>query len=283
MAKKDRGLGRGLEALLSGDVQILNNEQVVEIAIEKLAPRKDQPRTRFSEKAIQELAESIVSHGMLQPLLVRPQGETYEIIAGERRWRAAQVAGLSQLPALIRQLGDREAAEISLVENIQREDLTVVEEAKAYKSLMETYGYTQEQLAEKVGKSRVHVANTIRILTLPAKVVSMVEEGLITAGHARALLSLPDAAVQIHAAADIVKEHLSVRAAEKRAKETRAAKRNPTQEPGKKPLELLELEEQMQQHFSTRVEFIPGQRGGKIQITYYDNDDLERIMELLKL
>lgn len=283
MAKKERGLGRGLDALLSTDLHGLDSEQIIHIEIERITPRPGQPRTFFNEETIRELAQSIKEHGLLQPLLLRAQGDCFEIIAGERRWRAAQMAGMDRLPAMVREIGDREAAEISLIENIQRDDLSAVEEARAYRHLLDKYNYTQERVAEIIGKSRAHVANTMRILSLPAEVLQMIETGQLTAGHARTLLALPDAGAQLHQAAEIVDKKMSVREAEaQRRGRKRAAKRSLEEARIKTP-DILDLEDRLQEHFSTRVDIYPGSRGGKIQISYYDGEDLERILELLRL
>ncbi|MGI6467701.1 MAG: ParB/RepB/Spo0J family partition protein [Syntrophomonadaceae bacterium] len=282
MAKKERGLGRGLDALLSTtNLMGLESPQIVNLEIEQLVPRQGQPRTRFDEDTLQELAESIKSQGLLQPLLVRPKGNQYEIIAGERRFRAARLAGLEMLPVVIKDIADHQAAEISLVENIQREDLNAVEEARAYRHLMDKYGYTQEKVAAIVGKSRAHVANTMRILSLPQEILQMIEAGQLTAGHARTLLTLPDARSQLLRAGEIIKNKLSVRQAEAKGRPGRKqGKKSAVAKPAK-PAEIIDLEERLQQQFSTRVEIYPGPRGGKIQISYYGEDDLQRILELL--
>ena len=282
MAKKERGLGRGLDALLSTtNLMGLESPQIVNLEIEQLVPRQGQPRTRFDEDTLQELAESIKSQGLLQPLLVRPKGNQYEIIAGERRFRAARLAGLEMLPVVIKDIADHQAAEISLVENIQREDLNAVEEARAYRHLMDKYGYTQEKVAAIVGKSRAHVANTMRILSLPQEILQMIEAGQLTAGHARTLLTLPDARSQLLRAGEIIKNTLSVRQAEAKGRPGRKqGKKSAVAKPAK-PAEIIDLEERLQQQFSTRVEIYPGPRGGKIQISYYGEDDLQRILELL--
>jgi ParB family chromosome partitioning protein len=282
VAKKERGLGRGLDALLSTtNLMGLESPQIVNLEIEQLVPRQGQPRTRFDEDTLQELAESIKSQGLLQPLLVRPKGNQYEIIAGERRFRAARLAGLEMLPVVIKDIADHQAAEISLVENIQREDLNAVEEARAYRHLMDKYGYTQEKVAAIVGKSRAHVANTMRILSLPQEILQMIEAGQLTAGHARTLLTLPDARSQLLRAGEIIKNKLSVRQAEAKGRPGRKqGKKSAVAKPAK-PAEIIDLEERLQQQFSTRVEIYPGPRGGKIQISYYGEDDLQRILELL--
>jgi ParB family chromosome partitioning protein len=283
VANKERGLGRGLDALLSPDLQGLDSQQIVEIELGLIVPRPGQPRTRFKAESIRELAQSILSHGLLQPLLLRPQGNKYEIIAGERRFRAAQQAGLEKVPAIVRAIKDYEAAEISLIENIQRDDLNAVEEARAYRNLMNNYGYTQERVSEIIGKSRAHVANTMRILALPEEILQMIEAGQLSAGHARTLLALPDAQAQIKQAADIVQNKLSVRQAEAKGRSTKkTVRRTIEQIPVKNP-DIKDLEERLQQHCMTRVEIFTGPKGGKIQISYYDDEDLQRILDLLGL
>lgn len=273
-----RGLGRGLDALLSNDLDLEGSQQqVCNIAVDTIKAAKNQPRKKFDQPALQELAESIKEHGMLQPILVRPDGDEYEIIAGERRFRAAQLAGLINIPVIIREIDDRRAAEISLVENIQRDDLTVLEEAAAYRNMIDNFSYTQEMLAEKIGKSRAHVANTVRILTLPKEVIKMIEEGKLSAGHARSIMALGPAHEQVAAAREIVSEKLSVRATEKKIKLVIERKRKiPIKE-----LEIAELEEKMEKHFGTKAEIKDKRFGGKIELTYYNQEDLERIIELM--
>lgn len=275
MPKKERGLGRGLDALFS-----IGNEgyiEITELDIGIIIARDDQPRKIFNEESLQELAASLSEHGVLQPVLVREKGDKYEIIAGERRWRAAQIAGLHTIPAVIRQLDDSQAGEISLIENLQREDLTAVEEAQAYRQMMERYKYTQEMLAQKIGKSRSHIANTLRILNLPPSILEMIESGELSAGHARAILSLPGQKEQLAAAREITKKGMSVRDAEKRAKTRRVIQEFVFE----KPPEVLDLEEKLQKHFGTKAEIFTMNKGGRIQITYYSDEELERIMEML--
>lgn len=275
MAKKERGLGRGLEALLpSGE---LDAAPIMNLELNRIVPQLNQPRKSFEDSALQELVDSIREHGVLQPVLVRPKGDDYEIIAGERRWRAARLAGLDRLPALVKDIEDIRAAEISLVENLQREDLSAIEEALAFKNLLERCQYTQEQVAARVGKSRAYVANTIRLLNLSPEIIEMIEQKKISPGHARALLSLRSPREQMAAAKDIINNKLSVRQAEKRTK--------PRKEPARsdlgKSLELMELEERLQSLLGTRVEISPGRGGGKIEIAYYSEEELERLIEIL--
>ncbi|ABI69854.1 ParB/RepB/Spo0J family partition protein [Syntrophomonas wolfei] len=279
MQKKGRGLGRGLEALLSNELAFDETQELTQIKVDEIVLRKDQPRKNFDEKSLQELADSIQEHGLLQPLIVRHRQDGFELVAGERRWRAAQIAGLIQVPALIREMDDVQAAEVSLVENIQRDDLSAVEEAMAYKYMMDNYGYTQEVLAEKLGKSRPHIANMVRMLALPEQVLTMLERQEITAGHARAILSLPTAAEQIAAAKEIVAGRLSVRETEKKAKSI--IKRKQVEK--KRDPVIMELEERMESYFSSRTKVMQKGRGGTIEISFYSLEDLERIVELIGL
>jgi len=275
VVKKERGLGRGLDALFS-----LENEgqiEITEIDINMIVAREDQPRKKFDQESLKELAKSLEEHGILQPVLVREKEGRYELVAGERRWRAAKMAGLQTIPVIIRQLDDSQAGELSLIENLQREDLTAVEEAQAYRLMMERYQYTQEMLSQKIGKSRSHIANTLRILNLPFSILEMLESGKISAGHARALLSLPGPKEQLAAAREIANQGMSVRETEKRTKPRKVIQEFVFE----KPAEILDLEERLQKHLGTKAEIFALNEGGKIQITYYSNEELERIMEML--
>lgn len=296
MPKQERGLGRGLDALFAGAMEDGDNSRVVEIDIKDIVARADQPRRKFDEEPLQELAESLKEHGVLQPLLVRKHGKRYEIVAGERRWRAAELAGIDRIPVLIKEIDDIEAAEISLIENLQREDLSLTEEARAFRQMIERYGYTQELLAKKLGKSRTHVTNTMRIMNLPDGILAMIDEGKISAGHARALLSLGNAEQQLAVAGEIVEKGLSVRAVEEKARQKKGNSRLvKTVEvfdiPGATKLdrsqqrspEIAELEEKMQERWGTRVDIKPSNQGGRIMIAYYNDEDLNRILELLGL
>lgn len=278
MAKKEKGLGRGLDALLGGALGEAGEGQVSEVSIQVLAARADQPRKRFNEETLSELADSIRQHGLLQPLLVRPGGKGYEIIAGERRWRAAQLAGLETVPVIVREINEQEAAEISLIENLQREDLTVIEEALAYRGLIQKHGYTQEELAQKLGKSRAHIANTMRMLGLPEEVLEMLSAKALTAGHARAILALPDRERQVVVAREIAAAGISVRQTEDKIRRDKA-QRNP----GKKQrsVEIEDLEEMLQKRFGTRVEVAGNGKAGKISLHFYSLEELDRILQLL--
>ncbi len=278
MRAKERGLGRGLDALFSGEMNFDEGVPVTEIDIASIIAGEDQPRRVFDKESLSELADSIKEHGILQPILVRPRGGDYEIIAGERRWRAAKLAGLDLVPVIIREIDDIQAAEISLIENLQRDDLSVAEEAHAYKNMIDNYGYTQELVARKIGKSRAHIANTIRILNLPVEILEMIQDRRLTAGHARSLLALGESATQIAAAREIIEGKLSVRETEKRVKRKGFAA---GQSERKKSLEIQELERKLENLFGSRAEIVEYRKGGKIQISFYDDDDLTRISELL--
>ncbi|HNX28204.1 MAG TPA: ParB/RepB/Spo0J family partition protein [Syntrophomonadaceae bacterium] len=273
MPKKERGLGRGLDALFTN-----NNETISELDITLIKPRNDQPRKKFNEESLSELAESINQHGVLQPLLVRPRGGKYEIVAGERRWRAAKIAGLSTINVIIKNINNQEAAEISLIENLQRDDLSVMEEAQAYKNMMEKHAFTQEMIADRIGRSRSYIANVMRILNLPSDIISLIEEQKISASHARTLLALPTDEERIAAALEIIEGKMSVRQIEKSVRVSR--KLNGIQ---KKSIEISEIEIQMQKYFGTKAEIITRKKGGKIEITYYSDEELERILDLFRM
>ena len=225
MAAKKSGLGKGLEALFAENA-VEEQGKAITLRLLEIEPNRDQPRKQFDEEALSELSASIAQHGILQPLLVRPlPGGGYQLVAGERRWRAARMAGLEEVPAVIRELTDREAAELAMIENLQREDLNPMEEAKGYQTLMETYGMTQEEAARAVNKSRPAVANALRLLQLPDEVAEMVAEGRLSAGHARALLSFSEEE-RLPAAQEAAEKGLTVRELERRAKAARAPKKN---------------------------------------------------------
>ena len=225
MAAKKSGLGKGLEALFAENA-VEEQGKAITLRLLEIEPNRDQPRKQFDEEALSELSASIAQHGILQPLLVRPlPGGGYQLVAGERRWRAARMAGLEEVPAVIRELTDREAAELAMIENLQREDLNPMEEAKGYQTLMETYGMTQEEAARAVNKSRPAVANALRLLQLPDEVAEMVAEGRLSAGHARAVLSFSEEE-RLPAAQEAAEKGLTVRELERRAKAARAPKKN---------------------------------------------------------
>lgn len=275
MGKIERGLGRGLDALFSSSPDYkYDTEEISQIDMDLIIARENQPRQNFDVEALNELAKSIEEHGLLQPVLVRPLGNKYEIIAGERRYRAAKIANIEFLPVVIKDITDNEAFEIALVENLQREDLSIIEEAHAYKNMIEKFNYSQEEVAKKIGKSRVHVANTLRILNLPPEILQMLDDKLITPGHARTLLSVTDSQEQIKLAEEIINGKISVREAEEKAKTRKG-------QIVTKPIEIIEIEDMLQKHLATKAEVVPKKKGGSIQISYYNEDDLKRILDLL--
>ena len=283
MAKIKPGLGRGLDLLIPADDENEESKDSVLLNISEVEPNRDQPRKKFSEESLKELAASIEQHGVIQPIIVIKKDDYYEIVAGERRWRAARMAGLTKIPALIREYSDRELSEIALIENIQREDLTPIEEAKAYKALIEEYGITQEELSGRVSKSRAAIANSMRLLKLDEEVRNMLEEGIISAGHARALLVLEKNSDQVKAAQEIIKNSLSVRDTEKLVK-------NWGKTPVKKEEKRLpendfvyrDLEGKMADSLGTKVRIAnKADKTGKIEIEYFSDEELERIFGII--
>ncbi|RLA92967.1 MAG: chromosome partitioning protein ParB [Deltaproteobacteria bacterium] len=276
MAKRS-GLGKGLDALLRG----LEGEGEAEVflcEVEELSPNPFQPRRDLGEEALEELARSIEQKGLLQPLLVRRKGEGYEIIAGERRWRAAQRAGLKRVPVILKEASDQEVLEMALVENLQRQDLNPLEEAEAYKRLMEEFGYTQEEVARRVGKDRSSVANTLRLLKLPPEVKEALREGRITAGHARALLAAGSPQEQLRLYQKVLREGLTVRDVEREAR-SRGTARRATEAYDPDTEALLE---ELRHLLKTQVR-ISYQRGkGKLEIEFYSLEDLERIVDVIR-
>lgn len=255
------------------------------IKMSMIEPNREQPRKQFGEDALLELAESIKQFGILQPLLVQKKGDYYEIIAGERRWRASKLAGIKEIPVIIKEFSDQEAVEISLIENIQREDLNPIEEAVAYKRLMEEFHLKQDAIAERVSKSRTAVTNSMRLLKLDDRVQQMLIDEMITTGHARALLAIEDPEIQVMAATKVFDEKLSVRETEKLVKEIL----NPAPEKQEKPVDeaqnlvYQQLEEKIKQIIGSKVAIHRKNNDkGKIEIEYYSKDELERIIELLE-
>ena len=283
MAKSaKKGLGTGLGALLGSETVAESTSKPSSLPISKVEPKADQPRTTFDEVALTELSESIKQHGIIQPITVRklPSGY-YQIIAGERRWRAARMAGLKEVPVNIIEADDKLAAELALVENLKRADLNPVEEAKGYQRLIKEFGLTQEEAAQAVGKSRPAVTNAMRLLTLPAEVVELLEAGMLSAGHARALLAIQEDDLKIEAAKMIVAKGLSVRQTESLA--VSLGKRKEKNE--KKPvgIDYLALAaKQLETSLGRKVRMTEGKKGGKIELEYYDADDREALMDALR-
>ncbi len=284
-------LGRGLEALISTAtatraaegstaIGVAEDHAVVELPIDDIGPNPFQPRTRFDDEALKELADSIRASGVLQPVLVRRIGsnEDYQLVAGERRLRAAQVAGLTCIPAIIREYDDRQMMELSIIENIQRENLNPIDEAKAYQSLIERVGLTHDQVSERVGKQRSSITNSLRLLSLPPEVMDMVSRGTLSAGHARAVLSLESAGEQLATARYVVAKGFSVRRTE--ALVRRKLRKGHSRAPRAQKLEGLgEWETKLQQRFGTHVAIAPGRKGGKVEFEFYSQEDLERLLE----
>ena len=282
--KTELGLGRGLNALLGDPDLPEQNEGSVSLPISQVEPGLNQPRKRFDEEALSDLAESIRVHGIIQPLTVRRLASGYyQIIAGERRWRAAKAAGLREVPAVIIEADDRKVMELGLIENLQREDLNPAEEARGYRTLMEEYGLTQEQVARQMGKSRPAITNTLRLLALPDEVMKLVEENTLSAGHARAILGAPTAALQKEAAARVVKEQFSVRQTEALIKSLQKEKkeRPKTQGPDLS-LYLGELEKDLSGRFGRKVKIAHKGKKGRIELEYYSDQDLEALLALLR-
>lgn len=283
-----RGLGKGLDSLIPAGIneskEIKQAETIVKIA--KVEPNRDQPRKNFDEDALQELADSIKQFGLLQPILVQDRKEYYEIIAGERRWRAAKLAGLKEVPVIIRNYTNQEIVEISLIENIQREDLNPIEEALAYKRLLEEFHLKQDEVAERVSKSRTAVTNSMRLLKLCDGVQQMIIDDMLSTGHARALIPIEDTDMQLQLAQKIFDEKLSVREVEKIVKgilkpDTNKAKKEET--PQNIQYIYQDIENRLKEKLSRKVEISSkGKNGaGKIEIEFYSNDDLDRLIELL--
>ncbi len=280
MAKKG-GLGRGLDDLYNENN---TNGSASTLNINEIEPNRDQPRKIFNEKALEELSKSIEQNGIIQPLLVRPMLDgSYQLIAGERRWRAARMAGLTEVPVTIREMTDEEASVFALIENLQREDLNPVEEAEGMKSLIETYGFTQEEAAARVGKSRTAITNTLRLLKLPEAVLNMLGEGKISAGHARALLGLDDEEKMLLIAEQIIKEDLSVRQVEKIVKyANKGEKTKPVKRTQKRDKYYDEVELALTEALGRPVKVYLGKGGkGTLEFEFYGKDDLTKLAKEL--
>ncbi len=282
MNKQSRGLGRGLEALIP---TMSEQEVVKELLITDIVANKYQPRNEFNEEALEELAESINQYGLLQPVIVRKVLNGYELIAGERRWRAAQKNGAKTIPAIVREYSDIETTEIALIENLQRENLNAIEEAGAYQRLVNEFGLTQEELAKKIGRSRSHIANFIRLLNLPEIVQEYVSRGTLTMGQVRPLLTLESEDLQIEAAEYIIAEDLSARDAEKLVKklmkDPQVLQEELEEEEYKEDVFVVEAEDVLKMALGTKVKIKPGKKKSKIEIEFYSADDLERLVEVL--
>ncbi len=281
MALKKGGLGRGLDALMI-DSSTEDGGKTVTLRLTEVSPNPDQPRRQFDDDALGELAASVEKHGILQPLLVRPMPDgSYQIVAGERRWRAARMAGLTEVPVVIRELSDRETSELALIENLQREDLNPMEEALGYQRLIEQYDMTQEKVANAVNKSRPAVANAIRLLALPKAAAELVASGALSAGHARALLPLEDEALIVATAKSCVEQQLSVRETEALVKKLKAAPKTTPQKPQFKASFGKEVALALSEQMGRKVDVKAGKKGGVLHIEYFDEDDLRSIAKAL--
>ena len=270
------GLGRGLGALLSSTPDTATATPPIELPIASISANPNQPRKDFDDEALRSLADSLRHSGLLQPLVVRKFGDGYQIIVGERRWRAARLAGIERVPAIVRDVTDAESLELALVENLLREDLNPMEEAEAYQRLLAEFGWTQEELAQRVGKDRSSIANCLRLLKLPEAIQSDLRAGKLTMGHARALVSLPAAADQLRLRDEILAHSWSVRATEADVQRVRS---RPARRVTRRSPELAALEDALRTALATRVRLIGNDRAGRIEIAYTSREELDRLVE----
>ncbi|MBA5852011.1 ParB/RepB/Spo0J family partition protein [Clostridium sp. cel8] len=282
---KKSGLGRGLQALIP-DERLIEDDienSVQKININDIIANIDQPRKNFDEAKIDELSKSIREHGIIQPLILNKKGDKYVIVAGERRWRAAKLIGMREVPGIVMNLSDNDILEISLIENIQRQDLNPIEEANAYKKLIKDFGFKQEQLSEKIGKSRAAIANCMRLLNLDDRVQEYIINGLITEGHGRALLALENKDLQYKLSLRIIKEGLTVRQVENYIKNINNKKKDSTNESKKVNPYYKDIEDKLEGLLGTKVMINTKKNKGKIEIEYYSDDDLQRILDILNI
>ncbi len=293
----NKGLGRGLGSLLGilndddekevkkteekTEIKLPEGETIVELEIAKIDNNPNQPRKTFDPTALDELAQSIKLYGVIQPILVTPRGDRYLIVAGERRFRASKLAEKKTIPAIIKDLSESEVKEIALLENIQRQDLNPIETARGMKELMDEYGWTQETLSERLGKSRPNIANTLRLLTLCPEVIDLIEKGKLSAGHARSLVVVTNPEVQIKLANQVMNNRLTVRDMEKAVKEVDNANKKVVKTKPTLSMELKEFINNMERRFSTKIDIKGNEKKGKIIINYYSSDDLDRIYEII--
>ncbi|WP_173918110.1 ParB/RepB/Spo0J family partition protein [Halobacillus sp. Marseille-Q1614] len=276
-----RGLGKGLNSLFT-DLNAKDDEQLEEVKVRECRPNPYQPRKYFTEEALEELANSIKEHGILQPLIVRKSIKGYELIAGERRYRAAKQAGLETVPVIVREMTDNQMMEVALLENLQRENLTPVEEAQAYQNLMVKLGMTQDELSKRLGKSRSHIANLVRLLNLSPEVIEKINQGTLSMGHGRALLGLKNEDKITLVVEKIERDKLNVRQVEKLIVELNERKPRQKKKPAEKDIFIKEREETLKERLGTGVTIHKGKRKGKIEIEFSDQEDLERILNWME-
>lgn len=285
MSKKF-GLGKGLGALIPEEINedVPNDNNINKLSMDLIKPNSGQPRKKFDEEAIIQLSQSIKEHGLIQPIIVKEDNSVYTIVAGERRWRAAKLAGLKDIPVIIMDLSDKDVLEISLIENIQRQDLNPIEEAKAYKKLLDDFKLTQEDLSKRIGKSRTAIANCLRLLNLDKRVQDYLIDGVISEGHGRAILSLTDNELQYRVSQTVIDENLSVRETEKLIRELSNTKvHNKKKEDKLNNPYYIDLKNRLEELFGTKVYLNAKKNKGKIEIEYYSEEDLQRILDILKL
>lgn len=292
-APKKKGLGKGLDALFANaeintqQISVSNTKENIEkgisyININDIKPNENQPRKDFNDEKIEELADSIKEHGLIQPVVLRKSGKGYEIVAGERRWRACRKAGIKEIPCIIKELTDEENMLVAIIENMQREDLNPVEEAEGINQMIEVYGMTQEQVSKSVGKSRPYITNALRLLKLPVEIRRMLSEGKLTAGHARAIAGVEDKKKQLLIAELVIKNELSVRQTEKLIKEEKINEKRPAKRRAEKNADVKRVEEDLKMILGTKVNLEHKGKKGKIEIEYYSREELDRLIELLK-
>lgn len=292
-ASKNRGLGKGLDALFSSseikipteptsDAERLENRGISYIDINDIKPNEKQPRKNFDEEKLEELATSIKEHGLIQPVILRHSEIGYEIVAGERRWRACRKAGIKEIPSIVKELTDEQNMLIAIIENMQREDLNPIEEAEGLNQMIESFGLTQEEVSKSIGKSRPYITNALRLLKLPEQIRNFLSEGKIATGHARAIAGIPDSKKQVEIAEYVIEKELSVREIEKLIKELGSDKKKNTQKKAEKTPDVKRLEEDLKQIMGAKVNLSQKGKKGRIEIEYYSREELERLIELLK-
>lgn len=278
---KKFGLGKGLGALIPEEEITSENSEILKVSMNLIKANENQPRKAFDEEKIESLSESIKEHGVVQPIVLRKEDDTFIIVAGERRWRASKLAGLKEIPAVVMDLTDKQVLEISLIENIQREDLNPIEEAAAYKKLISEFEFTQEELSKRIGKSRTAVTNCLRLLNLDSRVQEYLIDGVISEGHGRALLAIDDKDVQFRIAQTIIDDSLNVRDTEKLIRNLGKVKADKKEnEPN---IYYNDIKDKLEGYFGTKVSLISKKNKGKIEIEYYSEEDLQRILDILSV